>query len=147
MTNQKHKQKIHKLLTQEKTGVLATQSSDFPYTSIIAFIASEDLKTIIFATKRRTQKFKNIQFNDKVSLMVDDRKQELSDFSATTTLTLLGYASQVEKEQYKTGFLKSHSQLKEFINHSDCVMMKIEVDSYILVQNFQQVTTIKSKEF
>lgn len=135
---------IQDLLFNQKTGVLATQSMDYPYTSVIAFVVQKDLKTIMFITKRKTQKYRNIQSHDKISLMIDNRTDTGTDFSATNTLTVLGRTCEVDKESYKKWFVRHHPQLHEFLDDPDCTMMKIEVDLYVLVEDFQKITTIHS---
>jgi hypothetical protein len=50
--------RIRWLLTEQSYAVLCTQSQSQPYGSLIAFAASDDLKTIVFATPVATRKYR-----------------------------------------------------------------------------------------
>jgi len=135
------------LLKQQNIGVLATQSKDFPYANLVAYVATDDLKSILFATLRTTQKYQNLHTHRNVSFLIDNRTQDLSDFSEAATVTALGVISEVDKQQYQDLFLSKHQQLSEFLTHPECVMIKITVEKFILVTNFQQVITLNAQDF
>ena len=121
MINTKRKS-LEKLLTSQKVGVLATHGVKFPYTNLIAFVATNDLHSIIFATLRSTQKYENLRKKTNVSFLIDDRFNELTDFSQVTTVTVLGNTFEVSKNKYSELFLSKHPQLKTFLLNPYCVL-------------------------
>ncbi len=50
---------IRTLFHNQKLAVLSTSLSGHPYTTLVGFAATEDLRRIIFATTRATRKFAN----------------------------------------------------------------------------------------
>jgi len=51
---------LRDLLMKQRFGVVATHSNGKPYTSLVAFAATDDLRDLIFVTSNETRKFKNI---------------------------------------------------------------------------------------
>ncbi|MBF0327536.1 MAG: pyridoxamine 5'-phosphate oxidase family protein [Nitrospirae bacterium] len=54
-------------------AVLATVSGNEPYTSLVAYAVTPDMKGLVFATPSATRKFRNLMKNTKVSLLIDSR--------------------------------------------------------------------------
>jgi heme iron utilization protein len=65
------KQVLHRILDTQRFAVLCSVSDTQPYSNLVAFAASDDLKYLVFITDRNTRKFKNIVENQWVSLLVD----------------------------------------------------------------------------
>ena len=65
--------RIRRLLTEQRYAVLCTQSQSQPYGSLIAFAASDDLKTIVFATPVTTRKYRLLTECEHVALVIDSR--------------------------------------------------------------------------
>ena len=132
---------VRNLLDEQTFAVLATLSDETPYTNLIAFTPIENYKALLFPTLRNTSKYNNLIKNKNVSICFDNRKNKLSDFIQTTTITALGTAKEVEKNNYKEIFLKKHPYLFEFVDDEDCAIVKIKVRKYIIVEKFQKVKT------
>ena len=52
---------------QQRHAVLATDNYGQPYTSLVAFALTGDGRGVLFATPKKTSKYKNILVNNKVS--------------------------------------------------------------------------------
>jgi general stress protein 26 len=87
---------IQQLLKLQSLGVLATQGKKYPYTTLVGFAASDDLKTLFFATIRDTRKYQNIQMHSQVSMLIDSRSNQVKDFKDAQALTVLGSARDEE---------------------------------------------------
>ena len=48
---------LDSLLRTELFAVLATKAPEYPYTNLVAFAATEDLKKLLFVTTRSTRKY------------------------------------------------------------------------------------------
>lgn len=143
------KQKIRELFDSQMLAVLATDDREFPYTSLVAFSCTEDLKFLLFVTDRFTRKYKKMAANPRVSLLIDNRSNQPADFENAIAVTAVGRAKAVgedEKEEMKKIFLSKHPRLKDFVNASATVLMKVETDFYYPVSRFQQVREISMKE-
>ena len=130
------------VLQSQKLGVLATQGEVYPYCTLVGFVATDDCKEVVFATLRDTSKFRNVSKNKHVSLLIDTQKNSATDFKDAEALTVLGTAGEVKEErkkEYVALYLKKHPYLEDFIKTPNCAVMRVSVEKYILVQNFQNV--------
>ena len=142
MTQDSLRQCVKQILTSQFLGVLATNMGSSPYTSLVGFMASHDLKEIYFATFINTRKYENLSKHSQVSLLIDSRTNRGDDFKDSSALTILGNAetvSQVERDEISALYLDKFSHLHDFIGNPQCAFVKITVAKYILVQRFQEV--------
>lgn len=140
--------RISKILDSQLFGVLATQGSKYPYTSLVGIANTSQYDELIFATSRDTRKYQNLSKSKYVSILFDNRQNETKDLREAEALTALGSAIEVPQEQWKdyaSIFLSKHPNLKEFIETPQCSLVRITVDKYILVDHFQNVTEIDVK--
>jgi len=148
LTPEKIFNRISKILNSQLFGVIATQGSKYPYTSLVGIANTSNYSELIFATPRNSRKYKNLTKSPHVSILVDTRLNEISDIMEAEALTALGSAIEVPEQQWKdcaNVFLSKHPNLKEFIETPQCSLVKITVDKYILVDHFQNVTEIDIK--
>ena len=133
---------IKEMLNSQSLAVLATTTGSSPYTSLVGFMASQDLKEIYFATFINTRKYQNISKHSQVSLLIDSRTNRVDDFKNSSALTILGDAETVLKGQRDTLlslYLDKFSHLQDFISDPQCALVRITVAKYIVVQRFQEV--------
>ena len=141
-TNDSLLSEIQTLLRSKLFGVLATQGTEYPYCSLVGFAASEDARSLYFATLRETRKYKNLSDIPRVSLLIDDQANQASDLSRARALTVLGIALEVGQDVREDAlalYLRKHPHLEEFVTASNCALVRIQVSNYILVSNFQRV--------
>ena len=133
---------IKEMLNSQSLAVLATTTGRSPYTSLVGFMASQDLKEVYFATFINTRKYQNISKHSRVSLLIDSRTNRVDDFKNSSALTILGDAETVPQEQRDTLrslYLHKFSHLQDFISDPQCALVRIRVTKYIVVQRFQEV--------
>ena len=136
------KKTIQSLFSGQKLGVLATLKKGQPYPNLVAFAASNDLKRIIFATPVYTRKTSNIEVCDKVSILIDNRKNRPSDFHEGVAVTALGTAEEIkadELEKFRALYLEKHPYMEDFVSSPTSTLYRIEVATYIVVTEFQKV--------
>jgi len=134
---------LKNLFESQQLAVLATQSENTPYTNLIAFCNTSTNRELLFATLKSTTKYQNLKKNNKVSILFDNRRNNISDFSKAITATAIGTARDVDKEEYRDLYLAKHPHLEDFLNNSDCALIMITVDKYIVVEKFQEKNTYK----
>ena len=130
------------LFASQRFAVLATQSEGQPYLSLMAFVVTGDLDRLIFATERDTRKYANLKSNARTAALVDNRSNERSDTENAVTVTAIGHASEMEgseKEETLGIFVGRHPQLESFVRSPSCALIALEVESYYIVSQFQQV--------
>jgi len=134
------------LLEEQTLAVLATSEQGRPYTSLVAFAVTPDLRAMLFATARDTRKHANLTAEPRVSLLVDNRAQQNSDLQKGTAVTVLGRAETVEgseRERLQERFLARHPQLDAFVRSPSSALVRVRVEVYYLVSSFQQVVEIR----
>jgi nitroimidazol reductase NimA-like FMN-containing flavoprotein (pyridoxamine 5'-phosphate oxidase superfamily) len=136
------KAQIRTLCENQKLGVLATTGDNQPYANLVAFFSDPKLTYFLFATRRDTRKFLNMQSNVKVALLIHDATNQDIDFDQAISVTAFGTAAEVlppAKEAYQEEYLKKHPKLQSFVASKNCALVKVMIDNYILVSNFQNV--------
>jgi len=138
-------EQVRQLLDAQTVGVLATHHDGQPYSSLVAIAASKDLKSIVFATTRATRKFENLTADPRVSLMVDDRTNDVSDFHRATGITVIGRVDEINKtarSRLMKHYLKRHPYMEDFISSPTCALLRIKVTKYVVVTRFQHVVEV-----
>jgi nitroimidazol reductase NimA-like FMN-containing flavoprotein (pyridoxamine 5'-phosphate oxidase superfamily) len=133
---------LKKLLEEQRLAVVATEMQGRPYTSLVAFAASEDLRQIVLVTTRSTTKYRNLSAKPYVSLLVDSRTHSVEDFSTGVAVTALGKATEVEGKQREDlidAFLRKHPHLDAFARSPSTATCCVDIDTYYLVTRFQNV--------
>lgn len=137
------------LLRGQKTGILATCSNNIPHLSVVGFAFSADLKSIFFATPSATIKFKNIQLNPSVELLIDNRKNIADDFSCAVACACAGRATEVSGDSRNFAhqlMLERHPELEDFLRSPTCSIIEISIFRYSIVKRFQEVTDLFMEE-
>ncbi|MGO9145568.1 MAG: pyridoxamine 5'-phosphate oxidase family protein [Desulfomonilia bacterium] len=83
------------LFTGQGLAVVSTQEHGQPYCNLVAFASTDDLKHLIFATNRATRKFANIDENPRVSMLIDNRSNRISDFHEAVAVNAVGLAEEI----------------------------------------------------
>jgi heme iron utilization protein len=134
------RQTLRSLLTSQKLAVLASYGDDKPYCSLMAFAVSDDFKHIVVATKRHTRKFANMQKHPGISLLIDNRKNQVDDFQQAIAVTILATASEPLAAEYNSLlnlYLFKHPYMRSFCQSPDCSLLKLTVERYLVVSSFR----------
>ncbi|MFX1271647.1 MAG: pyridoxamine 5'-phosphate oxidase family protein [Promethearchaeota archaeon] len=141
----KTQEKLAQLFDSQLIAVLGTSSDDDPYTCLVGFKFTSDLKNVIFATMRNRLKYRQISSNPRVSLIIDDRKNSPSDFNHATSVTIVGTAidtEEPERERLADMLVEKHPFLKDFVKDPSCAIMKVMVERMYIVGDFEKVQKI-----
>jgi nitroimidazol reductase NimA-like FMN-containing flavoprotein (pyridoxamine 5'-phosphate oxidase superfamily) len=141
-------QLIRDLFESQKLAVLATQNKGQPYANLIAFAASDNLKSLYFVTGRATRKYANIEADARVTVLIDNRSNQDSDFSQAAAVTATGRAKEVvasKRDEVLAIYLGKHPMLEEFVRSPSCALLRVEVETYYLVRRFQNVMELHVK--
>jgi nitroimidazol reductase NimA-like FMN-containing flavoprotein (pyridoxamine 5'-phosphate oxidase superfamily) len=133
---------LQKLCAGQPLAVLATDAGSGPYASLVAVAITPDLHRLYFATPRATRKWANLAGNHHVSLLIDNRSNQVTDFSRAAAATVLGSAEELSGTELATGltiFLHRHPHLAEFTASPNCALFRVQIASIYLVTRFQNV--------
>jgi nitroimidazol reductase NimA-like FMN-containing flavoprotein (pyridoxamine 5'-phosphate oxidase superfamily) len=143
------KEDLKGLFALQRLAVLATQNEGQPYTNLVAFTASKDLKQLFFATTRATRKYANLTADSRVAMLIDNRSNEAADFRWAMAVTATGRVEEIEgheREKALKLYLAKHPHLEEFVSSPSCALLKISVDRYRVASRFQEVIEVHVKQ-
>ena len=133
---------LRELCTGQPLAVLATDAGEGPYASLVAVAVTPDLRQLFFATLRATRKWANLVGNHHVSLLIDNRSNQVADFSRAAAATIIGVAEELNGTELESGlaiFLRRHPHLAEFTTSPSCALFRVQIASIYLVTRFQNV--------
>jgi nitroimidazol reductase NimA-like FMN-containing flavoprotein (pyridoxamine 5'-phosphate oxidase superfamily) len=140
-------QTLKVILDDQRLAVLSTRDGNQPYCNLVCFAATDNLRSLVFATPRATRKYANLSAEFRVAMLVDDRANEAADTDKATAVTAIGMARELsgqEKVDLLSRYIDKHPQLKRFASSSDTALFRIEVDRYI-VSRFQHTQVISMR--
>lgn len=143
------KEFLKDLFSSQRLAVLATQNKQQPYGNLVAFMATKDLNHLLFATTRATRKYANISRNPRIAMVIDNRTNREDDFHQASAVTATGMVKEIEgkeKDHFRKLYLTKHPYLKEFLSSPTCALLKMEVETYTVVNRFQNVTELHIKK-
>ena len=136
---------IRELMDTRGLAVLSTEGGGQPYGSLVAFTGSDDLKHMTFATPRSTRKFANIEANPRVALLVNSSENTVDDYHRAACFTATGSAVEIGSDDIgedRDNYLSRHPYLKSFVDAPTTALVRVTVDCYHVVHNFQTVTEL-----
>jgi general stress protein 26 len=134
--------RLRNLFESQRLAVVATQNGGQPYASLVAFVATDDLRHLFFVTGRTTRKFSNLLSDSRVAVLVNSSVNQESDFHEAISITVTGIAEEIkdpERRDILKLYLSKHPYLEDFARSPSCALIKVTARSYYIVQNFQNV--------
>ena len=138
---------IRELFDSQSLAVLATSKEDHPYASLVLFVATPDLKEIVFLTPNTTRKYDYLIHNPKVAVLVNNTTNQKEDIDSAASVTATGTAAILghgEKNKHLDLYLHRHPHLKQFSDLRTTALVCITVERYVLVTQFQNVVEIEA---
>ena len=136
---------LRALLAGQRLAVLATQGPEYPYTSLVAVRADDELRHVFFTTTRATRKFHYLTAEPRVSLLVDSRSDDDLDFHGAVAATAVGAARELEGDERAAqlaAFLARHPHLRGFASAPSSALVELAVETWYVVSRFQNVTEL-----
>ena len=129
-----HEQLINKIVNTQYFAVLNSVGEGQPYSNLVSFAITDDLKSLVFITDRNTRKYRNIKGNNHLSLLVDNRTNQPSDITQAIAITVIGTAREevTSRDRYQVIFLARHPQLKQFVDNPNSALILVTVSEYII---------------
>ena len=143
--NEQFRKSVAELFRSQNLATLSTQHAGQPYASLVAFAASDDLDEIYFATPTTTRKYANLLADSRVAMLINSSMNQASDFHRAISVTAVGKAKDVtgkDKKRILDRYLAKHPHLEDFVRSPTCALVRVSVESYYMVKNFQNVTEL-----
>ena len=138
------RQGIETLDASQGFAVLATSCDSQPYTSIVAFAMAPGMSGAVFATPKKTSKYKNILKDPRVSMLLDLRPGTGGGLMEAEAVTIIGKASTLRRGLRRTELeaclMKKHPELAAFFAAPDTAIVYVKAEKYVHVGRFQSVS-------
>lgn len=144
--SEKIKQRLNELFASQKLAVLSTHDKGQPYSSLVCFASTKDLKQILFVTSKNTRKFSNIKTDSRVSFLIDNRTNQNSDIHDAIAVTATGKAEIAdgkERDVLLRHYLTKHPYLENFLMEPTSALINVKLEFCYLVETFQKVTELR----
>jgi uncharacterized protein YhbP (UPF0306 family) len=144
-TSDQIRKTLAELFNAQNLASLCTQHEGQPYGSLVAFYADDDLKRLFFVTAKTTRKFANLVADSRVAILINNSTNQTNDFHAAIAVTAVGTAKEItgtDKEKVLKQYLAKHPYLEDFAKAPTCALVGVSIQSYYLVQNFQNVSEL-----
>ena len=145
MEQRSHMAILRELLETQLLAVLGTHHQGEPYTSLVGFAASPDLRLLFFTTGRATRKHANLTADARAAMLIDNRSNRSADFTAAAAATAVGTVEEIDepgRAEFERVFLAKHPQLTDFVAAPSSVAMRLRVATYMVVTHFQHVVEL-----
>ena len=136
---------LEHLLKSQNLAVLATHNHGQPYTSLVAFAGSEELKALYFVTGQATRKHANLTGDPRAAMMIDNRSNtpaDIADAMAATATGSVDMLSENERVKFLNIYLQKHPHLAEFAKSPSTRLIRLNVLCYSGVSRFQNVVEL-----
>ncbi len=141
----KIRSELKNLLNFQNLAVLATHNHGQPYTSLVAFAGSEDLKALYFVTGQATRKYTNLTSDPRAAMMIDNRSNapaDIADAMAATATGSVDIVSENERIKRLSIYLQKHPHLADFAKSPSTRLIRLDVFCYYVVNRFQNVVEL-----
>src|SRR5215475_11961018 len=134
-----------KLLREGRSGVLATlvPGTGDPYCSLVNVATAADGAPLLLLS-RLALHTKNILADDRVSLMIDERKE--GDPLEGARVMLMGTCVTSSDQSSRSSYLRRHPEAEAFVNFADFAFYRIEIARAHLVAGFGRIVDLKPQD-
>ena len=140
------KARLSSLFSEQFFAVLATRTGEAIHTTLVAFAATDDLKTLFLCTPRATRKYANLKQNPAVSLLVHNSSNMATDIRQAIAVTVSGTAEEVPAEHLEAAravYLAKQPHMSGFATSPNTAIIEVTVGRYDVVAHFQDVTILE----
>ena len=143
------KEYIEEVLKASRFAVLATEGDGHPHASLIAITPFGKSRQLIFATYRNTLKYRNLEHNNKVAVLIEGEYVNMNGLNESVVLTIIGHTEEIsisDNEAACQAHLKRHPEMKSFMLSSDCAIIMVIARSYQVVYGIDDIRWITSED-
>ena len=126
------REEIQSLLRSRRYCVMATAADNQPYCSLMLYTVNADCTRIFLCTQGHTRKYRNLEENPRVSLLIDSRDQPRPQ-ALTVEGVAEAFAGDPERQQVRDAMLTAHPELRTFLDSPDAALICIRVNSVVFL--------------
>ena len=133
-------EKMKNFVRKKNICVLATVSDHKPYCSLMAYITDATCEEIYMVTHKSSTKFNNLQKNPSVSLLIDSRETQPRSKAQALTIdgVFIPLIDENKKQNIRDRMLGSFPHMKDFIHHPESELIRIKINSFLLLDGLTE---------
>jgi len=133
-------EKMTALVRKKNVCVLSTVSDNKPYCSLMAYITDDTCKEIYMVTHKNTTKFNNLQKNPSVSLLIDSRETQPRSNAQALTIggVFIPLIDDNKRQNIRDRMLESFPHMKNFLHHPESEIIRIKINSFLLLDGLTE---------
>ena len=141
-------EKMKELVRKKNICVLSTVSGNKPYCSLMAYITDATCEEIYMVTHKNTTKFNNLQKNPLVSLLIDSRETQPRSKAQALTIdgAFIPLLDENKKQKIRDRMLESFPHMKDFIHHPEAKLVRIKINSFLLLDGLTESHFVSLKD-
>ena len=141
-------EKMKNFVRKKNICVLATVSDHKPYCSLMAYITDATCEEIYMVTHKSSTKFNNLQKNPSVSLLIDSRETQPRSKAQALTIdgVFIPLIDENKKRKIRDRMLKSFPHMKDFIHHPESELIRIKINSFLLLEGLTESHFVSLKD-
>lgn len=138
---------IQDILHKLRFGIFTSVKNNIPHPTLVAFINMENLSTIVFATTRKSRKFRNLIDNPVVAFFWNTQTNKPDDVNSSVTITAVGVANPLELAEeitrVKKRYLAKHPYMEDFLNDAETAVVAVKISKYELLSDFESISVLE----
>ncbi len=131
-------EEIRKVVNGNDLCVLSTVAEGKPHCSLMSYVTDDDCREFYMLTLRTTKKYRNLEDNSSVSLLIDtreaDAERKRQDIRA---LTVHGLFRSIDEEEHEAAILRRlllrHPHLREVAESGQARVFAVRAESFQLL--------------
>lgn len=141
-------EKMKNFVRKKNVCVLATVSDDKPYCSLMAYITDGTCEEIYMVTHKNTTKYDNLQKNPLVSLLIDSRETQPRSNAQALTIggVFISLIDENKRQKIRDRMQESFPHMKDFIHHPESELIRIKINSFLLLDGLTESHFISLKD-
>ena len=141
---------LFSMFDEQLFAVLSTHGKEGPpHSTIVCFVAADQLRSIIFVTPVSSRKYLLLKERPEAAIFFDDRRGEMSVLKDIRGVEARGAVSELQAESvgiYRSIFLRKYPDLKSFVDAQSTAWFCLKVECYDLVHRFQDVLQYRPED-
>jgi len=130
---------IQDLIRRKDVCVLATVSGGEPHCSLMSYVTDEDCREFYMITLPETRKYRNLEGNSAVSLLIDTREEDVDRRrKEIRALTVSGVFRKIGDERKEreilSKLLEKNPHLQEFAESGEAKVFAVRATSFQLLE-------------
>jgi nitroimidazol reductase NimA-like FMN-containing flavoprotein (pyridoxamine 5'-phosphate oxidase superfamily) len=130
---------IQDLIRRKDVCVLSTVSGGEPHCSLMSYVTDDDCREFYMITLPDTKKYRNLEGNSAVSLLIDTREEDVERRrKEIRALTVSGVFRKIGDERKERGILlmllEKHPHLREFAESGEAKVFAVRATAFQLLE-------------